>query len=176
LGKIVTVFFIIGLIVLGAGCSDNKIKEINQDNNKGFQVHEVNWEETYNGLKMHIKNVALTNQGQSWEDENEKVPVIKINVTLENTSAKKFTSGLDQSLLTTSFNENIQSSLKVSDEFGYIEPGEMKEGEILFFPQETQDIVSELKWVEWIFQVRMLDENNKQMEPKKEYEVKMKIK
>jgi hypothetical protein len=176
LKKIVTVFFIIGLIVLGTGCTDNKFKEINKDKNNGWQVHEMNWEETYNGLKMHINNVALTNQGPSWEDKNNKVPVIKINVTLENTLDKKFTAGLYQSLLTTSFNENIQSSLKMSDEFGYIEPGEIKEGEILFFPQETQDIVAELKWVEWIFQVRMLDENNKQIEPKKEYEVKMEFK
>jgi hypothetical protein len=130
---------------------------------------------SYKGLEMRINSVSLTNESPSWENESKKVPVVKLSITVKNTTDSIFDVGAYQSGLVTSAGEHISSSLRVSDQIDYIDPGEIKNGDIVFFLEKTKD-VKDIRWIEWYFITRHLTLNGKQIEPKQEYIVKLDLK
>jgi hypothetical protein len=175
-------------IVSLTACSGNE--ELSQDmggNDKGLdqldtgeqwiKYSKAQWEENYKGLSIRVNFISVSNEAPSWDNSQKKVPSIKISLTMQNTSDKSiFSSTAYQSGIETSSGEDLASSLTVSDEFGYIHPGETIDGEIVFFPEITGD-VEEIEWITWYFIANQLDLNYKHIEqPKGEYQVKLLLK
>lgn len=183
--RLLSLLFI--FIVSLTACSGNQ--EPSQDiggNDKGLdqldageqwiKYNKAQWEENYKGLSIRVNFISVSNEAPSWDDSKKKVPSIKISLTMQNTSDKSiFSSTTYQSGIETSSGEDFASSLTVSDEFGYIHPGETIDGEIVFFPEITGD-VEEIEWITWYFIAYLLDSNYKQIEPKEEYQVKLLLK
>jgi hypothetical protein len=151
-----------------SGCSDSKAffkENINNDlvtlDNKDIWTYYNNakWSDNYNGLKMNIEKVFVTDTGDhSASDPNSSY--IGLKFRMENTANETFSAYPDDAKIITSNGEEIdEPDLSItSDLGGEIEKGATKEGNVVW--ELKKDSSKEIKWIKMEWEVHKGDEDN----------------
>ena len=199
--KLIYVLFASALALMLAGCSDDAaVEELDKndtekseaktgsdssakDNSKEETKEEdiwtyyndVNWSDDYNGLKMEIQKVVVTDKAPTAEDENAETSAVGLKFKMENTTDGKFTFYPDQAVLVTSTGEQIDMpDMWASDSLGgEIDKAVIKEGNIIWYLERGH--AEDIEWIKLEFNGHQGDEDNFDTEMK-EYEIELKLK
>jgi hypothetical protein len=133
------------------------------------------WSDDYNGLKMEVQKVVVTDKAPTVEDENANASAVGVKFNMENTTDGKFTFYPDQAVLVTSTGEQIDMpDMWVSDSIGgEIDKGVIKEGYIIWYPERGN--AEAIEWIKMSFSGHQGDEDDFEAELK-EYEFEIKLK
>ena len=112
---------------------------------------DAKWSEDFNGLKLDIQKVVLTDKAPTSDDENAKASAVGVKFRIENTSDHMFTTYPDQAVLVTSTGEQIDMpDMWISDDVGGdIHEGVIKEGNVIWYLERGQAEAVEWIKLEW---------------------------
>lgn len=133
------------------------------------------WSDNYNGLKLEVQKVVVSDIAPTPEDENAKASAVGVKFRMENTTDGKFTFYPDQAVLVTSTGEQIEMpDMFVSDDLGgEIDKGVIKEGNIIWYLERGN--AKAIEWIKMSFTGHQGDDDNFEAETK-EYEFEIKLK
>jgi hypothetical protein len=133
------------------------------------------WSDNYNGLKLEVQKVVVSDIAPTMEDENAKASAVGVKFRMENTTEGKFTFYPDQAVLVTSTGEQIDMpDMFVSDDLGgEIDKGVIKEGNIIWYLERGN--AESIEWIKMSFTGHQGDDENFEAESK-EYEFEIKLK
>lgn len=94
---------------------------------------DATWEDDFNGLKMEVREVGVTDSADSNLDADAKMSAVGITFFMENTSDHSFETYPDQADIKTNTGEYVSADVLVTDDIGgVIEPGDEVEGNLFF--------------------------------------------
>lgn len=133
------------------------------------------WSDDYNGLKLEVQKVVVTDKAPTIEDENANASAVGVKFKMENTTDGKFTFYPDQAVLVTSTGEQIDMpDMWVSDSIGgEIDKGVIKEGNIIWYLERGN--AESIEWIKMSFHGHQGAEDNFDSETK-EYEFELQLK
>ncbi|MBY0144275.1 hypothetical protein [Neobacillus niacini] len=133
------------------------------------------WSDNFNGLKLDVEKVVVSDIAPTMEDENAKASAVGVKFKMENTTEGKFTVYPDQAVLVTSTGEQIDMpDMFVSDSIGgEIDKGVIKEGNIIWYLERGH--AADITWIKMSFNGRVGAEDQFDGESKDfEFEIKLK--
>ncbi|NWQ40369.1 hypothetical protein MLOOGBEN_06610 [Bacillus sp. EB106-08-02-XG196] len=133
------------------------------------------WSDNFNGLKLDVEKVVVSDIAPTMEDENAKASAVGVKFKMENTTEGKFTIYPDQAVLVTSTGEQIDMpDMWVSDSIGgEIDKGVIKEGNIIWYLERGH--AADITWIKMSFNGRVGAEDQFDGESKDfEFEIKLK--
>lgn len=116
--------------------------------------NNATWSDDYNGLKMQVEKVVVTDKAPEEADPTKKdASAVGIRFKMENTTQGKFTAYPDQAILVTSTGEQIDMpSMLASDHLGgEIDLGVVKEGNVIWYLKRGH--AADIKWIKLKFHV-----------------------
>ncbi|WP_338452316.1 hypothetical protein R4Z09_10785 [Niallia oryzisoli] len=133
------------------------------------------WSDNYNGLKMEVQKVVVTDKAPTVEDENANASAVGVKFKMENTTDGKFTFYPDQAVLVTSTGEQIENpDMFVSDHIGgEIDKGVIKEGNIIWYLERGN--AEAIEWIKLSFGGHQGADDDFNSE-RKEYEFELQLK
>lgn len=139
---------------------------------------DAKWTEDFNGLKLDIQKVVVTDKAPTAEDENAKVSAVGVKFRVENTSDHMFTAYPDQAVLVTSTGEQIDMpDMWISDDVGGdIHEGVIKEGNVIWYLERGQAEAIEWIKLEWLATDTALEDANDYENAYKTFSVKLDLK
>ncbi|WP_210367042.1 hypothetical protein [Bacillus sp. REN3] len=154
---------------------DSKPEEEEKPEDIWTYYDNAKWSDNYNGLKLEVQKVVVSDKAPTMEDENAKASAVGVKFKMENTTEGKFTFYPDQAVLVTSTGEQIDMpDMWVSDDLGgEIDKGVIKEGNIIWLLERGN--AEAIEWIKMSFTGHQGDEDNFDAETK-EYEFEIKLK
>ena len=154
---------------------DSKPEEEEKPEDIWTYYDNAKWSDNYNGLKLEVQKVVVSDIAPTMEDENAKASAVGVKFKMENTTEGKFTFYPDQAVLVTSTGEQIDMpDMWVSDDIGgEIDKGVIKEGNIIWYLERGN--AEAIEWIKMSFSGRQGDEDNFEAETK-DYEFEIKLK
>ncbi|UXH46470.1 hypothetical protein N5C46_10635 [Rossellomorea vietnamensis] len=155
--------------------SEEKTEKKAQEEDIWTYYNDATWSDDYNGLKMEIQKVVVSDKAPTMEDENAKGSAVGVKFKMENTTEGKFTFYPDQAVLVTSTGEQIDMpDMWVSDSIGgEIDKGVIKEGNIIWYLERGH--AEDIEWIKMEFNGHGGAEDDFESEMK-EYEVELPLK
>ncbi|MCC5803522.1 hypothetical protein [Rossellomorea vietnamensis] len=155
--------------------SEEKTEKKAQEEDIWTYYNDAAWSDDYNGLKMEIQKVVVSDKAPTMEDENAKASAVGVKFKMENTTEDKFTFYPDQAVLVTSTGEQIDMpDMWVSDSIGgEIDKGVIKEGNIIWYLERGH--AQDIEWIKMEFNGHQGAEDDFENETK-EYEIELPLK
>lgn len=135
---------------------------------------DATWSEDFNGLKMEIQKVVVTNDAPSEDGSEGTQSAVGVKFKMENTTEDKFTTYPDQAELVTSTGEQIDMpDTWLSDHLGgEIDKGVIKEGDIVWYLERGE--ADKIEWIKMSWSAREGPEDDFDAESK-EFEVELEL-
>ena len=160
------------------GVTADKAKEAEKSEDIWTYYEDAKWSEDFNGLKLDIQKVVLTDKAPTTEDENAKASAVGVKFRIENMSDHKFTTYPDQAILVTSTGEQIDMpDMWISDDVGGdIHEGVIKEGNVIWYLERGQAEAVEWIKLEWNATDSALEDASDYENAYKTFSVKLELK
>lgn len=131
--------------------SDKDEKESAESEDIWTYYNDATWSDEFNGLKIEVQKVVVTEKAPTLEDENAEESAIGVKFKVENTSERVFSTYPDQAVLVTSTGEQIDMpDMFLSDHIGgEIHEGVIKEGDVIWYLERGHALDVEWIKLEW---------------------------
>ncbi|GIN10235.1 hypothetical protein J26TS2_01020 [Shouchella clausii] len=112
---------------------------------------DAQWETDFNGLKIKIEKVVVTEHAPTLQDESAEESAVGVKFNIENTSDKTWATFPDQATLVTSTGEQIDMpDMWISDSIGgEIHGGVIKEGDVIWYLERGE--AESIEWIKLVF-------------------------
>ena len=122
-------------------------KKENKENDDIWTYYNAKWSDEFNGLKVEIQKVVVTDKAPTVEDEKAEESAVGVKFKVENTSDKVLSTYPDQAVLITSTGEQIDMpDMWLSDNIGGdIHEGVIKEGDVIWYLERGH--AEDIEWV-----------------------------
>lgn len=132
--------------------SNSTSSQSTNSNDPWTYYNNATWSTDFNGLKMQVEKVVVTDKAPEESDINKHdASAVGVKFKMVNTTSGKFTVYPDQAVLVTSTGEQIDSpSMLATDHLGgEIDLGVTKEGNIIWYLQRGH--AADIKWIKLKF-------------------------
>lgn len=141
-----------GAKVETSGKADDKPEAAEEEDTEIWTYYnDASWSDEFNGLKVEIQKVVVSDIAPTMSDESANASAVGIKFSMENTTDHVFTTYPDQAVLVTSTGEQIEMpDMWLSDDLGGdIHEGVIKEGNVIWYLERGQAEAIEWIKLEW---------------------------